>query len=83
MKSRTIASLCAAGILLSGTAVVVAAPAASASAVAAWPGPLCPEKAPEGWEFVKTVYLYGIPYDLYRKLDDDGTYSYRQVYCRG
>ncbi|WP_432924906.1 hypothetical protein ACQPZZ_31040 [Microbispora sp. CA-135349] len=44
--------------------------------------PRCPERAPEGWEFVGAgVPNFGLPYDVYRRLRADGTYEYRQVYC--
>ncbi|GII86885.1 hypothetical protein Ssi03_48750 [Sphaerisporangium siamense] len=41
----------------------------------------CPEKAPVGSEFIRTVHLWGIPYDLYRVRRADGADDYVQVYC--
>ncbi|GGO00643.1 hypothetical protein GCM10010116_01000 [Microbispora rosea subsp. aerata] len=47
-----------------------------------WPGPRCPERAPEGWEFAGAgVPDFGLPYDVYRRLRPDGAYEYRRVYC--
>ncbi|RVX44988.1 hypothetical protein EDD27_7764 [Nonomuraea polychroma] len=43
--------------------------------------PMCPEEAPEGGEYVRTVYAWP-PYDVYRVPEPGGTYRTVNVYCR-
>jgi hypothetical protein len=79
VKSIIGLSLCAAAIISAG---ISATPAGANSSVTFPAGPRCPGQAPPGWEFVRTVQPpWGLPYDLYRRLQNDNTYEYRQIYC--
>jgi hypothetical protein len=80
-------ALVAAGALLPAAAAnaqsSVVTGSSQASVQAGWPsGPRCPEKAPPGGQFIRTVQPpYGLPYDLYRVPQPDGSSREVQVYC--
>ncbi|MEV4293589.1 hypothetical protein [Microbispora rosea] len=88
MKKVAITAILVLGWMLAAAPAQAAAPAPAPSSAAApygwWPlpGPRCPEQAPAGWQYVRTVQPpFGLAYDLYVFTDQDGSKSYRQVYC--
>ncbi|GAA3036194.1 hypothetical protein [Streptosporangium longisporum] len=85
MRYVVVALLSIGAMLASAPAHATTARTSAQEAVVSLPsGPRCPERAPEGAQFVRHVQPpLGIGYDLYVVTGPDGSQRYVQVYCLG
>jgi hypothetical protein len=83
MRYAVVALLSIGAMLASVPAHATAARPSAQEAVVGLPsGPRCPERAPEGAQFVRRVQPpLGIGYDLYVVTQADGSQRYIHVYC--
>lgn len=80
MKTLAKAGMLCLMLLATALPMTAAHGATAAPTTTSFSRPLCPEKAPEGGEYVRTVYAWP-PYDVYQVPQPDGGHETVNVYC--